>query len=114
MKPTEQLKEEHVAVKQMLKIMSKVSLKLEAGQRVDSRHLESIIDFIQVFVDKCHHGKEEGLLFPALVEAGIPKEGGPIGVMLTEHDLGRSHVKKMVSGIDGYRKGRKRRRFHNK
>jgi hemerythrin-like domain-containing protein len=104
MKPTDQLKEEHLAVKQMLKIMGKVSLMLEAGQRVDSRHLESIIDFIQVFVDKCHHGKEEGLLFPAMVEAGIPEEGGPIGVMLTEHDLGRSHVKKMVSGIDGYKK----------
>lgn len=107
MKPTEQLIEEHVAVKQMLKVMDKVSQKLEAGERVDARHLESIIDFIQVFVDKCHHGKEEGLLFPAMVKAGIPKEGGPIGVMLTEHDPGRRHVQEMVSGIDGYKNDNK-------
>jgi hemerythrin-like domain-containing protein len=91
----------------MLKVMVKVSRKLEAGERVNSTRLESIIDFIQLFVDKCYHLKEEGSLFPAMVEAGIPQEGGPIGVMLTEHDLGRGHVIAIVSGIDDHKKNNK-------
>jgi hemerythrin-like domain-containing protein len=35
------------------------------------------MEFLTVFVDKCHHGKEEEFLFPALEAAGIAREGGP-------------------------------------
>ncbi len=105
MRPTEQLIEEHNAIKLMLRIIEKVSQKLEAGEEVDSGHLDSIIDFIRTFADKCHHGKEEELLFSAMAEAGIPKEGGPIGVMLTEHDRGRSYVRGMSDAILSYKKG---------
>ncbi|MDD5289535.1 MAG: hemerythrin domain-containing protein [Dehalococcoidales bacterium] len=107
MKPTEQLTEEHNAIKEMLKIMDKVSQRLEVNKKVDSGHLDSIADFISVFADKCHHGKEEGALFPAMIEAGIPKDGSPIGVMLAEHEQGRKYVKEMINGIDSYKKGEK-------
>lgn len=102
---TEVLKEEHEAIKLMLEILEKVCDKLEQGEKVNSEHLERILDFIKTFADECHHGKEEDLLFPELEEAGIPKEGGPIGVMLTEHDLGRNYVRKFAQGIQEYKKG---------
>lgn len=108
MKPTEQLKEEHEAIKVMLEIIEKVSQKLEAGEAVDPGHLESMIDFIRTFADKCHHGKEEDLLFPAMEEAGIPKEGGPIGMMLSEHELGRQYVRGAGGAVAGYRQGDKK------
>jgi len=41
--------------------------------------------FLEVFVDKCHHGEEEKVLFPAMEEAGIPRQGVPIGVMIYEY-----------------------------
>ena len=104
MKATEQLKQEHESVKAVVKIMEAVSTKLESGQQVKPEHLEMLVDFIKVFTDKCHHGKEEGLLFPAMVEAGIPRDGGPIGVMLSEHDVGRAYVKGMSEGIAEYKK----------
>jgi hemerythrin-like domain-containing protein len=63
------------------------------------------MEFFVVFVDKCHHGKEEEFLFPALEEAGIPREGGPIGVMLTEHAAGRSWVSQMRQTLTGYKAG---------
>jgi hemerythrin-like domain-containing protein len=47
-------------------------------------------DFIKGFADGCHHKKEEGVLFPALVAHGVPVQGGPIGVMLAEHEQGRT------------------------
>ena len=105
MKPTEQLKEEHQAIKLMLRISEKVCEKLECGEEVNPEHLEQMIEFIRVFADKCHHGKEEDLLFTAMEEAGIPKEGGPIGVMLIEHEKGRDYVRGMCEAVAKYKAG---------
>lgn len=105
MKPTEQLKEEHEAIKIMLGILDKISARLKSGEKVSTEHLDRALEFIQVFADKCHHGKEEDILFPAMEEAGIPKEGGPLGVMLEEHGWGRDYVKEMSDGISAYKKG---------
>ena len=63
------------------------------------------IDFIRSFADRCHHLKEEKVFFPALEEKGIPREGGPIGMMLMEHEEGRSYVKAMAGALDGWEKG---------
>jgi len=104
-KATEQLKEEHEAIKLLLRILEKVSQKIEAKEEIDSKHLEMMLEFIRLFADKCHHGKEEDVLFLALEKAGIPKEGGPIAVMLMEHDEGRGYVRGMVESIEHYRKG---------
>lgn len=108
MKPTEELKKEHEAIKLMLRILEKVSERLEAGEKVSTEHLDRILEFIRVFADKCHHGKEEDLLFPAMEKAGIPSERGPIGVMLYEHSEGRDFVKGMSEAIEEYKKGRKK------
>ncbi len=105
MEYTEELKTEHKAIKLALEIMEKMCQKLEAGNKVNPEHLESMVEFIRVFADKCHHGKEEGLLFPAMEEAGIPRTGGPIGVMLVEHDMGRRFVKGMSEAISAYKTG---------
>ena len=105
MKPTEVLTTEHNAIKQMLRILEEVCKQIEAGARVETEHLERIVEFIRVFADRCHHGKEEDLLFVAMEEAGIPRHGGPIGVMLSEHDLGRSYVRKMSEAIALYAAG---------
>jgi hypothetical protein len=36
----------------------------------DRRRGHQLLEFFTVFVDKCHHGKEEELLFPAMEQAG--------------------------------------------
>src|SRR3989338_10205980 len=100
MQATKQLKEEHKAVKQALKILEKICKKLDKGENVDPKHLDDLLNFLRTFVDKCHHSKEEDVLFPAMEKAGVPNEGGPIGMMLIEHDLGRGFIKGMVEGKD--------------
>ncbi|HEY6103772.1 MAG TPA: hemerythrin domain-containing protein [bacterium] len=42
--------------------------------------------------------KEERCLFPALAKAGVPEAGGPVAVMLEEHDRGRALLRVMESG----------------
>ncbi len=92
MRATRELKDEHGGIKVMLAILGKVCDRLEAGQRVEQKHIEEILEFLKVFVDKCHHAKEEDLLFPAMEKAGIPRERGPIGMMLLEHQAGRDFI----------------------
>ena len=105
MKATEQLMQEHEDVMLMIKILGSATRKLENGEQVNPLHLEAMIDFLITFVDKCHHGKEEKILFPALIRKGIPKEGGPVGVMLAEHVSGRNFIKGMSDAITAYRNG---------
>jgi len=66
----------------------------EAGlEATDERaELGRFVTFIREFADGCHHGKEEDILFQAMIEAGFPRAGGPIAVMLMEHDQGRQQV----------------------
>jgi hemerythrin-like domain-containing protein len=105
MKPTETLKTEHRAILLMLDVIERVSGKLEAGAALPPGDLTRIVDFIQTFADKCHHAKEEDLLFPAMEETGVPSQGGPIGVMLSEHAQGREYVRLMKQAAEKYAAG---------
>jgi len=105
MKPTETLIKEHDAILVMLQIAGIVCDKIESGESVNPVHLDQIVEFIREFADKCHHGKEEAMLFKAMEEAGIPRQGGPIGVMLKEHDMGREFVGEMSTAAGAYRGG---------
>ncbi|MDO8498487.1 MAG: hemerythrin domain-containing protein [bacterium] len=107
MKATQQLKEEHQGVLLGLKILEKIAQKLKKGERVDPDHLKQLLEFLTVFVDKCHHSKEEELLFPALEKVGLPKEGGPVGVMLLEHNAGRGCIKGIKEAVSLYEQGEK-------
>jgi hypothetical protein len=84
MKPTQELSSEHQAILLMIRILEKMSDRLEAGESIDVTHLEKSVDFIKVFPDKCHHGKEEDLLFPEMVTAG------PSGCSLSAPTEGKS------------------------
>jgi hemerythrin-like domain-containing protein len=98
MTPTEELRHEHEVVLLVLQGAEKMTAPTERPGRGT---LGEMIEFFANFVDRCHHTKEEKYLFPKLEERGVPHHGGPIGVMLDEHDRGRSLVAAMKEGIDG-------------
>ena len=104
MKATDQLRDEHEGILVMLAILDRVSAKLKEEGSLNEEHFEGMLDFFRVFVDRCHHGKEEDLLFPAYEAAGIPNENGPIGAMLAEHAEGRRHVQAMAEAFDGLKR----------
>lgn len=105
MKATRILMDEHAGIKEMLEILGKVCHRLDAGQSVDPMHLDGILEFLKVFVDRCHHAKEEEHLFPAMEKAGVPKAGGPIGVMLRDHQVGREFIRAMGEAVPGVKRG---------
>lgn len=105
MKSTEELEAEHEGILLGLRILEEMCARLEKGGRVEPAHLESLAGFISGFADRCHHAKEETVLFAELEKAGLPREGGPIGVMLQEHEAGRGYVKDLAAGIAAYKAG---------
>jgi hemerythrin-like domain-containing protein len=107
MKATQELKNEHQGIARMLRIIEAVGGKLGRNEHVDAKHLNGIIEFLSIFVDKCHHGKEEEFLFPALEAVGVLHDGGPIGVLLDEHKQGRKLVARLKDGVTGYTSGNK-------
>ncbi len=103
MNPIEDLKLEHEAVKSTLRILDSICNDAnKTGHIANPDHLEQLLEFFRTFVDKCHHSKEEELLFPALEEVGVSKERGPIGVMLNEHQQGRDLVARMKRALSQY------------
>ena len=60
----------------------------------DGFRLGRAIDFLLEFGDKLHNIKEENVLFPLMEQRGIPR-GGPIGVMLAEHEEERGLLARM-------------------
>jgi hemerythrin-like domain-containing protein len=91
---TEVLKEEHRVIENVLDALERLAKVAETSALAE---WEKAIDFARNFADKCHHLKEENLLFPALEARGIPREGGPIGMMLAEHEEGRGYVRAMAA-----------------
>jgi len=87
--------DEHEGILIGLKILEKITENIKMNLAFERKDIGEMINFLKLFADKCHHGKEEGLLFPAMERAGIIKENGLIGEMLKEHELGRSYIHKM-------------------
>lgn len=92
---------EHEAILSALHILDRMIDGAEIENEIDPVDMTTFIDFLKEFADKCHHGKEEGFLFPAMVAAGVPETGGPIGVMLQEHAEGRRLIQEMAKSVTG-------------
>ena len=102
---TEALKKDHRLIEKMLDILQKTAKKLDQGGDAPAEALKNVSVFIKTFADNYHHGKEEELLFKAMEEKGFPREGGPIGVMLIEHDEGRGYSHALAESIEKYSAG---------
>jgi hemerythrin-like domain-containing protein len=100
MQATQVLRDEHEGILAMLAVVEAAALRLREGKSIPPDLMTNAVGFFRNFADRCHHSKEEDELFPKMVEHGIPKEGGPIGVMLMEHDQGRAFVRGMSEAAE--------------
>lgn len=98
--PTALLREEHDIITRALGILERQARSLDGGNPAARERIAALAEFIREFADRRHHGKEEDVLFAAMVDAGMPRHVGPIGMMLAEHDQGRGYVKAMESPDD--------------
>jgi len=101
--PIDLLRDEHRVILRALDALERAADRLARGAALPDGWWESAVAWLRAFADAGHHAKEERSLFPALVKAGVPSDGGPIGVMLAEHEEGRGYVRAMAEGPDARR-----------
>ena len=89
---TQELTAEHRVIEDVLAALDRAVTDAARSGAVPAAFLRDVVAFSRMFVDRCHHGKEERCFFPCLAKCGVPVEGGPIGVMLREHEEGRRLV----------------------
>lgn len=105
MESTRCLREEHMVI---LKVLDCFELALSAAGRsgrVDVETFSPFVEFFQGFADRCHHCKEEDRLFPCLEQCGMPRDEGPIAVMLHEHQVGRARVRALAEALPAAAEG---------
>jgi hemerythrin-like domain-containing protein len=100
--PTQMLENEHLVIAKVVSAASVLADRLEAGQAVSEDTLQGVIEFMRTFADKCHHGKEEAILFPLLGEKGVPMQGCPVGALTMEHAKGRTLVKGLADAVEAH------------
>jgi hemerythrin-like domain-containing protein len=98
--PMEILEREHRHIEKVVKACFVTLEEIGNGGTIDAGLLRQIVEFMRVYADKSHHGKEEAQLFPALFNKGVPITGCPIGGLSGEHVMGRHLAGGLSDGID--------------
>lgn len=101
---TRGLRDEHQLILMVLGAFERVMDLLRAEPENPAPSVVEAVDdclaFFRLFADACHHSQEEDVLFVELVDRGMPREVGPIAVMLAEHDQGRVLVRAMIAALE--------------
>lgn len=95
----ETLMNEHRVIERVLDALVGFADEARRKGTTDKDELGRFVAFIREFADRCHHGKEEDILFAAMVAHGFPRDGGPIAVMLHEHGQGRALVGALAAKV---------------
>lgn len=113
-KPSTVLRAEHETILCVIAVLQRLVDRSENGAGFERDAFGRCVEFFRSFADACHHAKEEDLLFPVLESRGIPRDGGPIGVMLEEHKLARGFTRDMGEALEAADRGEPdaRVRFH--
>lgn len=103
--PLHTLKHEHRVIERALRGVRGICAKLDSGEQVPLEIMSDIVDFVQGFADRFHHGKEESYLFPALQRQGIALEGGSLGAITHEHEVERALTTELDRALRGLKEG---------
>ncbi len=99
---------EHRLIERMIRLMDKELQKIEKNNTVNTGFIDVAVDFLRSYADRCHHGKEEDILFRDLSKKQISTEHNNImEELLKEHAVGRIKVKKLAEANGKYARGDK-------
>ena len=106
MKPRGPLMIEHRLIEKMIDIIKQKVLDIKNSGKVDPVFIDVAVDFIKIYADKTHHGKEEDILFRDCVKKNMSNEDTKImNELIEEHKYGRNTVAELVDAKEKYIKG---------
>lgn len=106
MLPIAPLMIEHRLIEKMLAVIQKAIARSEQQNKINPEFIDSAVDFIRTYADRCHHGKEEDILFRDLNKKPLSEEQKRImDELVEEHRQGRKTVADLVEAKGRYLKG---------
>jgi hemerythrin-like domain-containing protein len=97
---------EHRLIERMLSIVKDILAKIESTQTVDPVFVDTTVDFIRMYADRTHHGKEEDILFRELKRKTLSDEDRRVmNELIEEHVFGRETTQALVEANRRYREG---------
>lgn len=97
---------EHRLIERMLSVVKDALAQIEASRAVDPAFVDAAVDFIKVYADQTHHGKEEDILFRELKRRPLADADQRVmNELIDEHVLGRQITAALVAANARYRKG---------
>lgn len=97
---------DHKVAREVIDHLENKLKEFESKNEISISFMFSLVNFLSKFLDRCHHGKEEKCFFPLLENLGIPRVGGPIEVMILEHQEMRTIIAKIDEYIKLYSEGK--------
>lgn len=106
MKPIGPLMHEHRLIERMIEIIKREVEQINSKKVVDITFIQSVVDFIRIYADKTHHGKEEDILFRDLEKKQLSDDHEKImKELIEEHVYGRQKVKELVDETELFSTG---------
>ena len=97
---------EHRLIERMIAAFQKELNKIKEKGDADLGFVDDVADFIRTYADKCHHGKEELILFKELENKPLSDELRKIcDELIEEHKLARETTGRLVSAKEKYLQG---------
>jgi hemerythrin-like domain-containing protein len=106
MKPIALLMIEHRLIERMVALLKNEGERIRHGCKANHGLLLRAVDFYRMYADKCHHGKEEDILFRQLEKKDMsPEHKNLMEELLSEHVQGRKIVSRLADAADKISKG---------
>ncbi len=106
MMPIGPLMIEHRLIERMIRRIKRELETIDRTQEVDVLFIDRAVDFIRTYADRCHHGKEEDILFRELEKKPLtPEQKRIMNELIQEHVLGRTTVAELVAARNRYEAG---------
>lgn len=98
----EHLVEDHEVTEQLF---DAVALACASPMGPTRPFVADVLAYLTEYVDGCHNKKEEDHLFPLLERRGVPRHGGPLAVMLADHEQSRALLERVCEAGLAYAAG---------
>jgi hemerythrin-like domain-containing protein len=106
MMPIGPLMMEHRLIERMIDVMKEELVLIEKKKKADPEFIEMAVDFIRTYADRCHHGKEEDILFRDLGGKKLMEEHRrTMEELVEEHKWGRRVTARLVEANTRYVQG---------
>lgn len=97
---------EHRLIERMIEILRIKLDQIQKNMVVDTSFIKYSVDFIRIYADHCHHGKEEDILFRELMKKPLSSEHQKImDELIEEHRKGREITGKLSDANIRYTNG---------